>query len=167
MYNKNVSEKIIALSAQLEAAEDVDAFFAAVTGFYKDYGVGMFGLNKAFRIKEKDGGDVEFVAIEGLIGKFGNVPVHSPLFGEHIHEPLVIPLISLELHQQSLKQRQAAVPQIDADEFGFAYCRFLHRLLHHCGQLLVIADKYKLFYPASIVLLRTEESYQMRFENLR
>lgn len=66
MYNKNVSEKIIALSAQLEAAEDVDAFFAAVTGFYKDYGVGMFGLNKAFRIKEKDGGDVEFVAINNM-----------------------------------------------------------------------------------------------------
>ena len=61
-----MSEKIIALSAQLEAAEDVDAFFAAVTGFYKDYGVGMFGLNKAFRIKEKDGGDVEFVAINNM-----------------------------------------------------------------------------------------------------
>lgn len=50
----------------MEAAEDVDAFFAAVTGFYKDYGVGMFGLNKAFRIKEKDGGDVEFVAINNM-----------------------------------------------------------------------------------------------------
>ena len=66
MYNKNVSEKIIALSAKLEAAEDVDAFFDAVTGFYKDYGVGMFGLNKAFRIKEKDEGDVEFVAINNM-----------------------------------------------------------------------------------------------------
>ena len=66
MYNKNVSEKIIALSARLEAAEDVDAFFDAVTGFYKDYGVGMFGLNKAFRIKEKDEGDVEFVAINNM-----------------------------------------------------------------------------------------------------
>lgn len=66
MYNKNVSEKIIALSAELEQAEDVDAFFRAVTGFYKDYGVGMFGLNKAFRIKEKDQGDVEFVAINNM-----------------------------------------------------------------------------------------------------
>ena len=49
MYNKNVSEKIIALSAELEMAADEDEFFDSVTAFYKDYGVGMFGLNKAFR----------------------------------------------------------------------------------------------------------------------
>ncbi len=50
MYNKNVSEKVQALSAELEQARDVQGFFEAVTGFYRDYGVGMFGLNKAFRI---------------------------------------------------------------------------------------------------------------------
>ena len=52
MYNKNVSEKVRALSKQLENAKDEQEFFDAVTGFYKDYGVGMFGLNKAFRIDE-------------------------------------------------------------------------------------------------------------------
>lgn len=66
MYNKNVSEKIIALSRELEQARDVDAFFDSVTRFYHDYGVGMFGLNKAFRIKEKDEGEVEFVAINNM-----------------------------------------------------------------------------------------------------
>ena len=50
MYNKNVSQKVQALSAQLEQAGDEEAFFDCVTGFYKAYGVGMFGLNKAFRI---------------------------------------------------------------------------------------------------------------------
>ncbi len=50
MYNRNVSEKVQALSAELEKAPDVQGFFEAVTGFYRDYGVGMFGLNKAFRI---------------------------------------------------------------------------------------------------------------------
>ena len=54
MYNKNVSEKVRALSDVLAAAGDVDTFFDAVVGFYRDYGVGMFGLNKAFRIVEKD-----------------------------------------------------------------------------------------------------------------
>ena len=39
MYNKNVSEKVRALSSALAAAEDVDTFFTAVTGFYKEYGV--------------------------------------------------------------------------------------------------------------------------------
>lgn len=51
MYNKNVSEKVNALSRKLSKAADEDEFFECVTGFYKDYGVGMFGLNKAFRIE--------------------------------------------------------------------------------------------------------------------
>ena len=54
MYNKNVSEKVQALSDKLAAAEDVDRFFDAVVDFYKEYGVGMFGLNKAFRIVERE-----------------------------------------------------------------------------------------------------------------
>ena len=67
MYNKNVSEKIIALSAKLELAADENEFFDYVTEFYKDYGVGMFGLNKAFRIKEnsRESG-VSFVAINNM-----------------------------------------------------------------------------------------------------
>ena len=50
MYNKNVSEKVRALSEKLEQASDEEEFFVYVTDFYKAYGVGMFGLNKAFRI---------------------------------------------------------------------------------------------------------------------
>lgn len=66
MYNKNVSERIIALSAQLEQASDENAFFDCVTAFYKDYGVGMFGLNKAFRIREKAEGAIEFLPINNM-----------------------------------------------------------------------------------------------------
>ena len=66
MYNKNVSEKIIALSRRLEQAADENAFFDCVTDFYKDYGVGMFGLNKAFRIKNRPTGDIEFVPINNM-----------------------------------------------------------------------------------------------------
>lgn len=54
MYNKNVSEKVRTLSAQLAQAADADEFFDIVTGFYRDYGVGMFGLNKAFRLSGTD-----------------------------------------------------------------------------------------------------------------
>lgn len=50
MYNKNVSQKVQALSLQLEKTKDEEEFFNVMTTFYKDYGVGMFGLNKAFRI---------------------------------------------------------------------------------------------------------------------
>lgn len=65
MYNKNVSEKVRALSDELATAEDVDTFFDAVVKFYKDYGVGMFGLNKAFRIVENNG-KPDFVPINNL-----------------------------------------------------------------------------------------------------
>ena len=65
MYNKNVSEKVRALSEKLETAQNADEFFAYVTDFYKAYGVGMFGLNKAFRIKSKEDG-VEFIPINNM-----------------------------------------------------------------------------------------------------
>ncbi len=65
MYNKNVSEKVQALSEKLENAADEEEFFAHVTQFYKDYGVGMFGLNKAFRISSR-GDDIVFNAINNM-----------------------------------------------------------------------------------------------------
>ena len=67
MYNKNVSEKVQTLSHTLAAAKDADEFFAGITGFYKDYGVGMFGLNKAFRIYcPQNSTQVEFKAINNM-----------------------------------------------------------------------------------------------------
>ena len=75
MYNKNVSEKVRALSKKLEKAADVDEFFDCVTGFYRDYGVGMFGLNKAFRFKSENGrirflpiNNMDTVMLDDLIG---------------------------------------------------------------------------------------------------
>ncbi len=53
MYNKNVSEKVQSLSEKLSHTKNEHEFFDAVTGFYRDYGVGMFGLNKAFRLDDK------------------------------------------------------------------------------------------------------------------
>ena len=76
MYNRNVSEKVRALSKELAAARDEEEFFALVTGFYKAYGVGMFGLNKAFRFHASGPGELHFdpinnmqqVALEDLVG---------------------------------------------------------------------------------------------------
>ena len=65
MYNKNVSEKVRDLSEKLESTKDEEEFFDHVTQFYKDYGVGMFGLNKAFRISDNNG-KVEFQAINNM-----------------------------------------------------------------------------------------------------
>lgn len=75
MYNKNVSEKVQALSLKLETAKDENEFFNYVTDFYKAYGVGMFGLNKAFRVIGGDKGvtftpinNMDKVMLDDLIG---------------------------------------------------------------------------------------------------
>ena len=75
MYNKNVSEKVQALSLKLETAKDENEFFNYVTDFYKAYGVGMFGLNKAFRVIGGDNGvtftpinNMDKVILDDLIG---------------------------------------------------------------------------------------------------
>lgn len=57
--DKSVSEKVQELSEAIEKAVDEDQIYNIVTGFYKKYGVGKFGLNKAFRVSaSKDAGEV-------------------------------------------------------------------------------------------------------------
>lgn len=61
-FNKNISEKVQGLSEKLEQAATAEDFYQLVTDFYKAYGVGKLGLNKAFRIDHK-GNHVELVPI--------------------------------------------------------------------------------------------------------
>lgn len=49
-YNKSVSDKVKVLSQEIVLAKTADEIFEIVTDFYKAYGVGKFGLNKAFRV---------------------------------------------------------------------------------------------------------------------
>lgn len=67
-YNKSVSEKVRELAARLAQAKDSSQFFLVVTEFYRTYGVGKFGLNKAFRIEERDSGKVELSPITHMSG---------------------------------------------------------------------------------------------------
>ncbi|MDO4648846.1 MAG: ATP-binding protein [Eubacteriales bacterium] len=67
MYNRNVSEKVQKLSEQLEQAANAEQFFQIVTEFYRQYGVGMFGLNKAFRITNNEtNGPVKIIPINNM-----------------------------------------------------------------------------------------------------
>ncbi len=50
IYNKSVSEKVQLLSRGIEQAEGEQQLYRVITDFYRDYGVGKFGLNKAFRV---------------------------------------------------------------------------------------------------------------------
>ena len=54
LVNTRVRDRILRLSKQLSSAKSDNDFKNIVTEFYKEYGVGKFGLNKAFRIEESN-----------------------------------------------------------------------------------------------------------------
>lgn len=57
--NKSVSSKVQELSESIENATDEGQIYNIVTDFYKKYGVGKLGLNKAFRVSyDRDTGEV-------------------------------------------------------------------------------------------------------------
>ncbi|MDD6052026.1 MAG: ATP-binding protein [Clostridiales bacterium] len=62
MYYRTVSEKVQALSQAIDAATTADEVFQLVTAHYRDCGVGMFGLNRAFRLDDAG----ELVAINNI-----------------------------------------------------------------------------------------------------
>ena len=65
MYYRAVSEQVRALALAIDAAPDEDAVFTLMTDYYRDHGVGMFGLNRAFRI-QPEGDGVAFEAINNI-----------------------------------------------------------------------------------------------------
>lgn len=52
-FNTKISEAIVNLAKKLANASDVKEFFNIVVEFYKLYGVGQYGLHKAFRVVDK------------------------------------------------------------------------------------------------------------------
>ena len=61
VFNRSVSEKVQELSARIESVENKEGseapeqqLYDIITGFYKEYGVGKFGLNKAFRVNDEN-----------------------------------------------------------------------------------------------------------------
>lgn len=61
VFNHRIRDRICDLAAGLAGSADEQEFYDHVTAFYKDFGVGKFGLHKAFRIVHEDGSpaDVE------------------------------------------------------------------------------------------------------------
>lgn len=59
IFNKDVSIKVQKLSKLIENVNDEEEMYSTVTDFYKEYGVGKFGLNRAFKISYDS--DSEFI----------------------------------------------------------------------------------------------------------
>jgi len=72
MYYRTVSERVQALSAAIDAAATTEEVFTAVTSHYRDWGVGMFGLNRAFRLDDSGAltaiNNIDRVMLADLIG---------------------------------------------------------------------------------------------------
>ncbi len=59
VFNRRIRDRIVNLAVQLEQARTTEDFQAQAAEFYREYGVGKFGLNKAFRVVEEEGRQVE------------------------------------------------------------------------------------------------------------
>lgn len=62
VVNLNVSEKVKTLSLEITEADDESELYEIVMKFYKNYGVGELGINKAFRVQESETDILEPVA---------------------------------------------------------------------------------------------------------
>lgn len=85
MYNKNVSTMVQDISAQIEKAIDENEIFTIITTFYKQYGVGMFGLNKAFHIQSTQNQPLTFLPINNM-----DRVVLSDLIGYELQKEMLI-----------------------------------------------------------------------------
>ena len=66
IYNRRIRDRICALAEQLAGTSTAEDMMDAVTRFYGEYGVGRFGLHKAFRVHEKDG-EVMILPIRNIL----------------------------------------------------------------------------------------------------
>ena len=63
LYNADVSLQIRLLRERLVNAKDADEMFDHLTAYYRNCGVGMFGMNRAFRIAEGED-DLDFLPVQ-------------------------------------------------------------------------------------------------------
>jgi len=75
LFNNDVSQKVKELSSNIEKAKDEEEMFDIVTDFYKKYGVGKFGLNRAFQLSHDKNMDfiipitsLDDVVLDDLLG---------------------------------------------------------------------------------------------------
>lgn len=77
VFNRRIRDRIVELAAALESAGEDGTFQDTVTEFYREFGVGKFGLNKAFHISMNEDSPkasiepitrVEHIYLEDLVG---------------------------------------------------------------------------------------------------
>lgn len=66
LFNKRIRDRICHLSVELAGTDTAEAFMRALVHFYKEFGVGRLGLNKAFRVQERADGTAQIVPITNI-----------------------------------------------------------------------------------------------------
>lgn len=75
VYNRRIRDRICELSMKLKEAKTPEEMKQIMTAFYRDYGVGKFGLHKAFRVEHTSEGvnikpiqNIAHVHLDDLVG---------------------------------------------------------------------------------------------------
>lgn len=75
VFNTRVRDRICELAKEFAACADAEEMLEKLTQFYKHYGVGKFGLHKAFRVRHDDQGaaiepirNIRHVELKDLVG---------------------------------------------------------------------------------------------------
>lgn len=77
VFNRRIRDRLVKLAVMLGQAEDTETFQNHMVEFYRECGAGKFGLNKAFRILEKEEGaetvidpivNVEHIYFRDIVG---------------------------------------------------------------------------------------------------
>ena len=75
VFNKRIRDRICEVSEKLGTCENAEEFKCTMTQFYKEFGVGKFGLHKAFRIEHTEAGadivpitKIAHVHLDDLVG---------------------------------------------------------------------------------------------------
>ncbi len=75
VFNRRIRDNIQSLAGALSKAADEEAWMDIITDFYRQFGVGKFGLHKAFRIERKEEQtlivpikNIEHVYLDDLVG---------------------------------------------------------------------------------------------------
>ena len=63
VFNRRIRDRIVELSEKLGEAQNENEFLEGMTDFYRDFGVGSFGMHKAFRIRHTTDDKVEIEPI--------------------------------------------------------------------------------------------------------
>ena len=66
MYDRDISAQVLALRAALEKTRNGDEVFQVMTGYYRQYGYGVFAMGRAFRIRRETEGAVSFLPIRNI-----------------------------------------------------------------------------------------------------